>query len=202
MNRPPALSAASGRSAGNRCSAAGRRQSSSTTTIPANDTAFSANTSVGPDRDTSAPAMAGPIALAPFMLMLPSAAAAGICSRGTRSGWIACQAGAVSACPQPIRKSRVNSTVGVARPAPVRVASAATPAAIAPWVASNNRRRSTRSASTPEGSASSITGSVVAVWTSGTRTGARGSPTSIHCAPTVCIHVPRLETNWAIHSAR
>jgi hypothetical protein len=55
---------------------------------------------------------------------------------------------------------------------------------------------------TPEGNASNITGSVVAVCTNGTSTAARGSPTSIQCAPTVCIHVPRFETNCAIHSAR
>ncbi len=163
MNRPPALSAASGRSAGNCRSTAGRRHMMSTTTIPTNDTAFSANTSVGPDSDTSAPAIAGPIARAPFMLMLPSAAAAGICSRGTSSGWIACHAGPVSACPQPIRNSSVNNTAGVARPDPVSDASTPTPAAMAACVAINRRRRSTRSASTPDGNASSITGSVVAV---------------------------------------
>lgn len=183
-------------------SAAGRRHNSSTATIPTNDTALSANTSVGPLSDTSAPAIAGPMARAPFMLMLPSAAAAGICSRGTRSGWIACHAGAVSAWPQPMRNNNVSSTVGVARPAPVSVASDATPAAVAPCAAMSRRRLSTRSASTPDGSANSITGSVVAVCTNGTSTAARGSPTSIHCAPTVCIQVPRFETNWAIHSAR
>ena len=86
MNRPPALSAANGRSAGNSCSVTGRRHSSRTTTMPTNETALRANTRVGPDSETNAPAIAGPIALAPFMLMLPSAAAAGICSRGTRSG--------------------------------------------------------------------------------------------------------------------
>ena len=170
--------------------------------MPTKDTALSANTSVGPDSDTSTPAMAGPIARAPFMLMLPNAAAAGICSAGTRSGWIACQAGAVSACPQPMTNNSVSSTAGVVSPAPVNVASRPTPAAIAPCVAMSSRRRSTRSARTPDGSASSITGSVVAVCTSGTRTAARGSPTSIHCAPTVCIQVPRLETSCAIHSAR
>ncbi|KXW60132.1 hypothetical protein MPHL43072_10615 [Mycolicibacterium phlei DSM 43072] len=65
--------------------------------MPMNDTALSANTTVGPDTATSAPATAGPIARALFMLRLVSAAAAGICSRGTSSGWIACHAGAVSA---------------------------------------------------------------------------------------------------------
>jgi hypothetical protein len=47
-----------------------------------------------------------------------------------------------------------------------------------------------------------MTGNVVAVCTSGTRASARGSPTSIHCAPTVCIQVPRFDTNCAVHSAR
>jgi len=77
-----------------------------------------------------------------------------------------------------------------------------TPAAIADWVAISRRRLSVRSASTPDGSASSITGSVVAVCTSGTSTAAPGSLTSIHCAPTVCIQVPRLDTSCAIHRAR
>ena len=86
MNRPPALSADSGRSVGSNRSVVGRRQTNNTTTMPANDTAFSANTSVGPDSDTSTPAIAGPIALAPFSAKLVSAAAAGICSRGTSSG--------------------------------------------------------------------------------------------------------------------
>ena len=178
------------------------RHEISTNTIPTNDTALSAKTSVGPDSDTSTPATAGPIALAPFMLMLPSAAAAGICSGGTRSGWIACHAGAVSACPHPMTNNSISSTAGVVSPAAVNDASSPTPAAIAPCVAISSRRRSTRSASTPDGNASSITGSVVAVCTSGTSTAARGSPTSIHCAPTVCIQVPRFETSCAIHSAR
>ena len=86
MYRPPALSAASARSDGKFWSTVGLRQSTNTITVPTKDTAFSANTTVGPDSDTSAPAIAGPMARAPFILMLPSAAAAGICAAGTRSG--------------------------------------------------------------------------------------------------------------------
>ncbi len=108
---------------------------------------------------------------------------------------MACQAGATSAWPQPIMNNSISSTAGVVSPAPVKQANRPTPAAIAPWVAMSSRRRSIRSASTPDGNASSITGNVVAVCTSGTRTSARGSPTSIHCAPTVCIQVPKLETS-------
>ncbi|APA98230.1 hypothetical protein NS506_04182 [Nocardia seriolae] len=66
----------------------------------------------------------------------------------------------------------------------------------------SSRRRSTRSASTPEGIDSSITGSVVAVCTSDTSVAALGCSTRIHCAPTVCIQVPRFDTSCAIHSAR
>ena len=108
---------------------------------------------------------------------------------------MACQAGAVRACPQPIRNSRISKTAGVASPTPVSTASSDTPAAIAAWVAISSRRRSTRSATTPEGRANSITGNVVAVCTNGTSTAALGSATSIHCAPTVCIQVPRFDTN-------
>ena len=180
MKRPPALRAARARSGGSLRSTVAGRQTKSTITIPAKDTALSAKTRVGPDSDTSTPATAGPIALARLMLMLPSAAAAGICWAGTRSGWMACQAGATSACPHPIMNNKVSSTAGVVSPAPVSAASRPTPAAIAPWVAISSRRRSMRSASAPDGSASSITGSVVAVCTRGTSTAARGSATSIH----------------------
>ncbi len=76
---PPALSAARARSGGSLRSTETGRQDTSTTTIPTKDTALSANTSVGPDSDTSTPAIAGPMARARLTLMLPSAAAAGIC---------------------------------------------------------------------------------------------------------------------------
>ena len=54
--------------------------------IPANDTALIAKTAAGPDKATTTPPMAGPIARAELPETLPKVAAAGICSRGTISG--------------------------------------------------------------------------------------------------------------------
>jgi hypothetical protein len=56
------------------------------------------------------------------------------------------------------------------------------------------------SAHAPAGSANRTIGRLEAVCTSDTSTG--DWSISNHCAPTVCIHVPMLEANWAIHSAR
>ena len=66
----------------------------------------------------------------------------------------------------------------------------------------SSERRSRVSASTPAGSASIRTGSMEAVCTSATRVSARGSSTSSHCAPTVCIQLPILLANTASHSIR
>lgn len=67
--------------AGNRNDGAHRRRSAN-----APQTCHVGGTSVGPDSATRTPAMAGPMARAAFIAMLVSAAAAGICSRGTNSG--------------------------------------------------------------------------------------------------------------------
>lgn len=174
MNRVPACKAARGRSLGSERSLEGRRQAISAATMAPNDSAFRVNTNVGPDSDTSAPAIAGPTARPIFMLMLPSAAAEGICSRGTSSGWIACQAGPVSACPQPSRNSSVSRTGGVVWPVAVDTASVAASTAIVVCAPSSSLRRSTRSAMTPDGIDNSITGSVVAVCTNATSAAAFG----------------------------
>jgi len=159
-------------------------------------------TTSGPVAATSTPARAGPTARARLTLRLPSEAAAGICSRGTSSGWIACQPGPVRALPQPMRKTRAMSTEGVVRPAAVRIASAVLTAVIATDRAIRRRRRSSTSARTPAGSDRKSTGSSEAACTREVRVGALGWWTSIHWAPTVCIQVPTLEPSWAIHSER
>jgi hypothetical protein len=202
MKRVPACNAASGRSLGRVWSVLGRCHSASTATIPPKDTALSANTRVGPDTDTSTPATAGPTARPRLMFILPSAAAEVICSRGTNSGWIACHAGAVRACPHPKRNSNVSSTAGVVCPVAVDTASTPASTAIVDCAPSSSLRRSSRSASTPDGMDSNITGSVIAVCTNETSVAAFGSSTKIHCAPTVCIQVPKFDTNCAIHNAR
>src|ERR1700739_1239710 len=91
---------------------------------PANDTALIANAAAGPDNATTTPPIAGPIARAAFPATLPKVEAAGICSRGTTSGWIACQAGPVSAAEQPMATVNHNSDVGLSRPRYVSTARA------------------------------------------------------------------------------
>ena len=65
------------------------------------------------------------IARATLTVTLPSDAAAGICSRGTSSGWIACHAGAVSAEPQPMATVNPQQPGRVRTPVNASVASAA-----------------------------------------------------------------------------
>src|ERR1700761_6453108 len=84
--------------------------------IPAKDTALIAKTAAGPDNATTTPPIAGPIARAALPDTLPRVAAAGIASRGTISGWIACQAGAVSAEAHPMAKVNNRREVGSRRP--------------------------------------------------------------------------------------
>ncbi len=103
----------------------GRFQDHSATMIAAKETALRANTAAGPATRTTTPARAGPIARATLTVTLPSDAAAGICSRGTSSGWIACHAGAVSAEPQPMATVKPRSQVGVSTPVNARAASTA-----------------------------------------------------------------------------
>ena len=74
--------------------------------MPTNDTALSTNTQPAPTAATTNPPIAGPTARARFMFSPLSAAACGSSERSTRSGWIACQAGADTAVPQPRAKVR------------------------------------------------------------------------------------------------
>ena len=161
MNRPPALSAASGRSA---ATAARRRDvahdqhhdDTDGTTRRSARTPASARRHQRPgDRGTDRPcAVHADNSRAPRRV--------GICSRGTSSGWIACRAGRCLPAADP-EQQRQQHRRGCQAGNPVSDASTPTPAAMAACVAINRRRRSTRSASTPDGNASSITGSVVAV---------------------------------------
>ena len=63
------------------------------------------------------------MARAAFTVIEPSDEAAEICSRGTNSGWMACQAGAVSALPAPSRKVMASSSAGVSTSAQASTAS-------------------------------------------------------------------------------
>ena len=179
---------------------AGGFQQSTTIAMPTNDTAFSANTQPAPTAATTNPPIAGPTARARFMFSPLSAAACGRSERSTRSGWMACQAGADSAVPHPRAKVRPRTSAGDVAPRKVAAASAAAATNIAACAPSSSRLRSRTSASAPAGRASSMIGRVEAVCTSETSSGERSI--SSHCAPTVCIQVPTLDANCAIHSAR
>ena len=136
------------------------------------------------------------------MLIAPSADAALSCSLGTRSGISAWYVGTVMAPPQPSTNVSVNSSAGVIWPAKVRTVSTAPVAAWNHCTTISIRRRSSASASTPAGTASSSIGSIIAVCTNDTRVAALGSSTSSHCAPTVCIQVPIWLPSTASHNAR
>ncbi len=150
----------------------------------------------------SSPAIAGPMARAPFTATPPSAAADRTCDGGTISWMKAWYAGRVSATPQPIRKVNVSSSAGDMRPASVRTVSAVATQAWNSCVPISIRRRSRMSASAPDGSASTSAGSIDATWTIATSASAPGSSTSSHWAPTVCIQVPIRLPTCASHSDR
>ena len=137
-----------------------------------------------------------------FMFTPPSVEAWGISSRSTSSGWIACQEGAVSACPVPTAKVNPSSSQAVTSPAMVRAPNNAAEASMNDWLASSTRRRSKMSPTAPAGTANRPIGRLIAVWTSATLSGSRLSVPISHWAPTVCIHVPMFEVNCAIHRAR
>ena len=136
------------------------------------------------------------------MLIAPSADAAVSWSRATRSGINAWYVGIVIAPPQPSTNVSVNSSAGVIWPATVSTVSTAPVAAWNHCTTINMRRRSSPSANTPAGTASSSIGSIIAVCTNDTSVAALGRSTSNHCAPTVCIQVPTWLPSTASHNAR
>src|SRR6478735_6620949 len=108
----------------------------------------------------------------------------------------------VSVVPMPSRNVAVSSSAGVSRPVAV---STVKPAPTITWktcTATSSFRRSTMSASAPEGNASTKVGSIAAACTNPTNVAALGSSTNSHWAPTVCIQVPIMLNSWAVHSAR
>ncbi len=156
-----------------------------------------ANTASGPVPAPSTPAIGGPIARAASTVTPLSDAAAGNCSRGTNSGWIACHAGVVMAAAQPIAKKNDSSDSGLRTPATVITVNTAAAAAAYTCSAISKRRRSTRSARAPAKSARINVGDRLAVWTSAIVVALACCSTRNHCAPTVCIHVPMLEVRAA-----
>jgi len=107
--------------------------------------------------------------------------------------------GAVSADPVPMAKISASRTHGVTSPARARAPSATAAASMRAWATSRKRRRSTRSPIAPAATANSMTGRLPAVETRATYTAEPVSDSISHWAPTVCIQLPMLLTNWADH---
>src|SRR5436305_115839 len=190
------------RSAGSIASSAGRRQKKRTTSTPRNEIAFTRKVTAGPAAATTRPARAGPKARAMLKPMLPRVTAAGRSSRGTISGMLACQAGPLRAAPRPRRKVKVRRSPGVVAWAAVNAQRPKAARVIQVWVMRSRRRRSSTSATAPEGSESRNMGRLVAAWTSATRVGDGLSVVIIHDAPTFWNQVPMFEATLAIHSQR
>ena len=160
-------------------------------------TALSANGQARPRTVMIRPPSAGPMARA-MLMPTPLSATAWVSSgRGTRSGVIACQAGAPMAVMVPSRKVNRSRSPGVTRSAATITARSTATAAAVTWRASSSRRRSIRSARAPAGSANRNTGSVVAAWISATISGAGASEVISQAAATSCIQVPMLEITAA-----
>src|SRR5882757_10423115 len=94
-----------------------RFQASNATITATKETALIANTAAAPVAATSSPAMGGPTARAASTATPPSDAAERSCSRGTSSGWIACQAGVVTAAAQPMANISTSSETASSTPA-------------------------------------------------------------------------------------
>ena len=192
--------AARKRSPGSVLVATGRFHTNKAASTPTNVTAFTKNGTATPNAAMRKPPSAGPIAREMLMPRLLSAIAGCSVGRGTSSGTIACQAGAVIAAPTPATNVNTSSTSGVTRSSCVSTPSSAVVTRSPLCVTSSSLRRSTRSASAPAGSANRKTGSVVAAWTSATMAGEGASDVISQPAATSCIQVPMLETTVAVHS--
>ena len=93
--------------------------------------------------------------------MLLSATAEGTSSRGTMAATDACQAGALRAAPQPIRKVKRSRSHGVTRPRKAAAAKALETRSMKAWAAIISVRRSKESASAPDTIASKTIGRVI-----------------------------------------
>ncbi len=134
--------------------------------------------------------------------MLLSATACASCVRGTMSPTDACQAGALNAAPQPIRKVKVSSSQGDIQPTQVNNASASDTISMNACAASMILRRSCPSASAPPTSDHSRMGSAMAVWTSATMSAELAMEVISQAAPTDWIRLPKFDARLAIHTFR
>jgi hypothetical protein len=119
-----------------------------------------------------APASNGPASRDAFIDTPFRARAAGSCGRGTSVGTSAASTGQRSARPTPLAKVRASNNAGVIAPPTFTRHSEMATAALQHWVATRKRRRSSMSASAPLGKPSRKTGSVAALCTSATHSGA------------------------------
>ena len=100
--------------------------------------------------------------------MVPKAIAAGNCFVSTCSPIEDCHAGLYSATPAPIKTQKPNKSQGVAMPWLARIVSRLAPTTETPSPAIATFRLSNMSATAPAGTATSISGSIIAVCTSAT----------------------------------
>ncbi len=202
MYRTPARSAAPKRSRSSSPVWAGRFHQMSAIAAATKLSAFSAKTTETPKADRMRPASAGPTARAPLTVTPPSADDAPIISRGTSSGWMACQAGEVRVDVMPRTNVKPSSVHGVSTFAAATTVRAAATMALTIEPQIRSLRRSRTSESTPAGSENSIAGAKLAVCTSAMTAAPAAASTRYHWAPTVCIQVPMLLPSCANHSTR
>ncbi len=134
--------------------------------------------------------------------MLLSETAAGRSSRGTMSPTEACQAGLLSAVPQPMRKVKVSSSQGVMRPCQAQSVRAMETTSMKHWADSISLRRSKLSASAPAATENSMIGSEVEACTSATMLAEGEMEAIIQAAPTDCTSPPKLEMRLAAQIRR
>src|SRR5258708_5064986 len=197
----PATIAADRGSAGKWCrrGSGGRHQTSAPTTarLPI---VLSQNGAAIPRVAMTAPPSAGPMArlmLKPTLFKVTAGARSAL---GTSSGTTACQAGAMSTLPTPIKNVNSSSNDGVTRSSHTRADRPAQITDVAISTTMSSRRRSTTSARAPDGSANRNIGKVAATWTIATTNGSGARPVISQLDAVLYIHVPTLETSVASHS--
>lgn len=149
-----------------------------------------------------APPTAGPKLRAMLKPMLLYATTAGSSERGTMSLTDACQAGELSAVPQPIAKVKSSKIEGVSPPSHATSASNSDVASMNSWATINMILRSRLSATAPDHSDRRTSGRVVDDCTSAIRTGDAVKIVIIHAAATSWMRAPKFETRLAIQTAR
>ena len=159
------------------------------------------NAQPAPADATSAPANAGPIARPVLNVRLDSATAWENSRGGTRSGWMACHAGPISAVPTPRANVRPSRVAGVTWSVIVSAASTPAHTSIQACVAMRSSRRSKMSASAPAGRPSRSSGSRLAVWINATSVGDGVRSPISHAAATVWKNVPMFDPSCAANSA-